>query len=144
MKITKLLYVLFSLEKEINASKENLLVNYQNKCQNLNFDKTWYNKTGFGVKNTFGKLDYYNHNKKETAIVTINNHEIEFSFIKINNTAILLKYKTNTNNYFTRFIGKWFIDIGMNKHTIKPKTNRLFEFYKYWFSQYRDYDVFSW
>ena len=144
MKITNYLCTLLAIEKQINASKETLLVNYQNNCQNSTFEETWFNKTGFGVENKFGTLDYYNYKQKEVAIVKIGEYIMEFGFVKVDNKSTILNFNSNKDNYFTRYIGNWFTNSNIKNTSKQAKINNMVEFYKKWFSKYKNYDVFSW
>jgi len=145
MKVTNYIFTLLAFQKQVNFSKENLLVNYQNNCQNLDFEESWFNNSGFGIFNKFGSLDYYNCNRKnEIAVVKVGQYIMEFGFIKIDDNNTMLDYKSNKNNYFTRYIGNWFINSEIETVCKKPKTNNIIELYKKWFKIYKNYDVFSW
>lgn len=144
MKITNYLCTILAIEKQINVSKETLLVNYQNNFQNSSFNETWCNKTGFGLENKFGSLDYYNYKQKEVAIVKIGTYIMEFGFIKVDNKSTILNFNSNRNNYLTNYIGNWFANSNIKNLPKNLKINNIIEFYKKWFLKHRNYDVFSW
>ena len=69
---------------------------------------------------------------------------MEFGFVKIDENNTMLNYNSNKNDYFTRYIGNWFINSEIETVCKKPKTNNIIELYKKWFKTYKNYDVFSW
>lgn len=133
-----LLANLFTTENKVNISKNDVLLKCQHICPNVKFVKKWSNKTGFGVENRFSNVNYYNNVDEEIAIINFKKYSMKFTLIDTKDSNTILKFSSNVNNIFTRYIGDFYVNIHKKANFCNYNNiPDLFEHYNNWVLKYQ-------
>ena len=133
-----LLFNLFTVENKINISKKEVLLKYQYYCPNVKLKHVWANNTGFGLKNMFSTVNYYNNANEETAIVAFKKYNINFTLVDTKDNNVILKFSSNINNIFTRYIADIYTNIDKKSVNCDSKNiPDLFKHYYKWLLKYQ-------